>query len=1310
MSGRSSQKPYFHHHNASSQTTITPETARATNCKYGDFCFSEESVPDHEERTDYEECRQLLVQFQNEESASSGDTDSYGLSKCGIVAIAQPFGPNVDCNIQIFKKDGVFRGDVEPPSKSSAQTLLHIVKTQSASLELEAKRKDTAVQEYTDQQSSGYSSTLSHPSQIEYIMNALSCVVVNVLSTNELEKSYCPVIFDMKQLFETSSIPELLKPEKLRLTQVIGINGPSQFSWITQSEPVSDYGMEAIVSNSTSAPLLVVVPIHDRITMEAALWVRQLTKLLVSVNVSSQAVVFLGIYKLETTLKQSALDKLGVQTDHIFWLSDSADSSQVLSVCDEIRSILIKSVGTSQRHLLEIERLIVLERYQKRKLMSLTNLLPPGDITDLIPIGKHLEEKGLVASFPIDAVAQSTKERPGFISAASSWSGSEGQIILEPKTFSDEVTKLMTSCDSAYIEINKCLIPSAQHGLIPKSKLETKIDATEMSVFQILHRSGILLDPLLAGGGHLGSSEKPHTLNKAECNETDARCCYLVPSCLEEESFLLPLLQYHEITPLVFRSPGCYRRNIPLSLFYQLVAYLMYLFPSSVKCSRYGARFHIAPQRILDITYSEMYIEVIAYFHETVQMASKETCTIYDNIRTMIGEYLTTLSKAAGSITLHPAALIEDCAAGCPDFVDLSALNPLSGEHELISVGGQLFSPPHDFFLWFGRFGQEPSTIQKRFCGLTDLIDAECAAGWLYQTEFLDGLELDQILIQDRGSRCQLLLRLLEKKGQRGLEAVNAVIQQNLLKTNMTYSVHLASQQTFQKSSTWHEVASQLLPVEATKIQLTVDEYQHELPSGQKSLTMVDIQRRNVQPVFLNKTGTREQTLNQRTQGSNITTRENLTPRTSSPGSLSSYHPLGDDNSRQNNQNDRVLPPSALPVTNPVLSSPTTTSSQQTRPVTATSSSTTYTGLHQEELVFPRNLILPESSITRSSHHKTEAQLPVESQRVAFNVKRDPEIHPIFESKYWHVERATGYFNDTPLVEGGKRLGAGSFSTVYHGTLHSEGGQKFEVAVKRLKKASSLNPAQVEISRKQFGIEMKILTQYIHKNIVHLVGFSSDGPELCLIYEYMQNGALSHRLDCKDKSAPLDWKVRLTIARDIASALEFLHTAYHEPVIHRDVKSANVLLGATFEAKLSDFGLAVIGSVEGDLQMDPASQISVGTRPYMSPEAFQRILTTKVDVYSFGMILLELATGLPPFSNRKKQDLITYMESLEQQNINMTKMLDPKARWPKGRNDTFGLELLELAKLASTRDLNRRPDITEILPKLISLTRRVELK
>ena len=108
------------------------------------------------------------------------------------------------------------------------------------------------------------------------------------------------------------------------------------------------------------------------------------------------------------------------------------------------------------------------------------------------------------------------------------------------------------------------------------------------------------------------------------------------------------------------------------------------------------------------------------------------------------------------------------------------------------------------------------------------------------------------------------------------------------------------------------------------------------------------------------------------------------------------------------------------------------------------------------------------------------------------------QIHPIFESKYYHIERSTDCFNDRPRKEGGRRLGSGSFGTVYYGVLHSETGDKFDVAIKRLKKvgamadkgdeldclefvvlqASSLNPAQVELSRKQFSTEMNILTRY----------------------------------------------------------------------------------------------------------------------------------------------------------------------------------------------------------------------------------------
>ena len=92
----------------------------------------------------------------------------------------------------------------------------------------------------------------------------------------------------------------------------------------------------------------------------------------------------------------------------------------------------------------------------------------------------------------------------------------------------------------------------------------------------------------------------------------------------------------------------------------------------------------------------------------------------------------------------------------------------------------------------------------------------------------------------------------------------------------------------------------------------------------------------------------------------------------------------------------------------------------------------------------------------------------------------------------------------------------------------------------------------------------------------------------------------------------------MKIGRDIASALEFLHTTYRQPVIHRDVKSSNVLLGANSEAKLSDFGLAIIGDVDGEVES--ARSASVGTRPYMAPEAFQGVVSTKVDVYGLGVV------------------------------------------------------------------------------------------
>jgi serine/threonine protein kinase len=138
------------------------------------------------------------------------------------------------------------------------------------------------------------------------------------------------------------------------------------------------------------------------------------------------------------------------------------------------------------------------------------------------------------------------------------------------------------------------------------------------------------------------------------------------------------------------------------------------------------------------------------------------------------------------------------------------------------------------------------------------------------------------------------------------------------------------------------------------------------------------------------------------------------------------------------------------------------------------------------------------------------------------------------------------------------------------------------------------------------------------------------------------------------------------------------------------------------EAKLSDFGLAIVGTSH------KVSQPYGGTRPYMPPEVFDGIVSPKADVYGLGMTLYELATGLPPYSNKKKQDLKDYIQYIEEQNVAMHKMLDPKARWPKGRESpSFGLSLLQVAKESTTKDHTQRPDITYVLSRLKLLVDKV---
>ncbi|KAG8067023.1 hypothetical protein GUJ93_ZPchr0005g14592 [Zizania palustris] len=194
-------------------------------------------------------------------------------------------------------------------------------------------------------------------------------------------------------------------------------------------------------------------------------------------------------------------------------------------------------------------------------------------------------------------------------------------------------------------------------------------------------------------------------------------------------------------------------------------------------------------------------------------------------------------------------------------------------------------------------------------------------------------------------------------------------------------------------------------------------------------------------------------------------------------------------------------------------------------------------------------------------------------------------------------------------------LGEGGFGMVYKGKL--DNGQL--VAVKQL----DLNGFQ---GNQEFLVEVMMLSLLHHPNLVRLVGFCADGNQRLLVYEYMALGSLAdHLLDNTADQAALSWHVRMKIAHGTAKGLEYLHEKANPPVIYRDLKSANILLDEQHNPKLSDFGLAKLGPVEGKAHI---STPVMGTYGYCAPEYIRTgQLTTKTDVYSYGVFLLELITG-----------------------------------------------------------------------------------
>ncbi|KAL8195218.1 hypothetical protein R6Q57_025621 [Mikania cordata] len=249
-----------------------------------------------------------------------------------------------------------------------------------------------------------------------------------------------------------------------------------------------------------------------------------------------------------------------------------------------------------------------------------------------------------------------------------------------------------------------------------------------------------------------------------------------------------------------------------------------------------------------------------------------------------------------------------------------------------------------------------------------------------------------------------------------------------------------------------------------------------------------------------------------------------------------------------------------------------------------------------------------------------------EAEEDSFDVEMNNEFEMGTGPKrfsYHELAHSTSDFAET------EKLGEGGFGGVYRGFLKDSNTR---VAVKRVSKSSKQG-------MKEYASEVRIISRLRHRNLVQLTGWCHQKGELLLVYEYMENGSLDSHI-FKQKSL-LTWGTRHKIAVGLASALLYLHEEWEQCILHRDIKSSNVMLDSNFNAKLGDFGLAKL------VDHDKGSQTTMlaGTLGYMAPECLITGRATKEsDVFSFGVVALEIACGRKPIEYKAQEKQVRLIE------------------------------------------------------------------
>ncbi|KAL6603066.1 hypothetical protein ACP70R_043427 [Stipagrostis hirtigluma subsp. patula] len=285
--------------------------------------------------------------------------------------------------------------------------------------------------------------------------------------------------------------------------------------------------------------------------------------------------------------------------------------------------------------------------------------------------------------------------------------------------------------------------------------------------------------------------------------------------------------------------------------------------------------------------------------------------------------------------------------------------------------------------------------------------------------------------------------------------------------------------------------------------------------------------------------------------------------------------------------------------------------------------------------------------------------------------------------EYPSLEAATGKFSESNV------LGVGGFGRVYK-AVFSAG---VTAAVKRLEGGEPE-------CESEFENELELLGKIRHPNIVSLLGFCVHEGNHYIVYELMEKGSLEAQLHGPSHGSALSWHIRMKIALDMARGLEYLHEHCSPPVIHRDLKSSNILLDSDFNAKISDFGLAVTSGT-----LDKGNMKLSGTLGYVAPEyLLDGKLTEKSDVYAFGIVLLELLMGRKPvekMSQSQCQSIVTWAMPQLTDRSKLPNIIDPVIRDTMDPKHLY--QVAAVAVLCVQPEPSYRPLITDVLHSLVPL-------